>query len=128
ALDLEVERGVVVRTVDPNGPAAAAGIAPGDVVVRFDGRDVRSRSEFAERAAALTDDDPVELEVVSPDGRRVLRLRAARLTAEVVDETGWRRLGLRVGARRGPGVTVTEVRRGSVAARTGIRRGDVVLG
>jgi serine protease Do len=128
ALGLEVERGVVVRSVDPRGPAAAAGLTVSDVIVRFDGREVKSRAEFEERSAALTDDDPVRLDVVTADGPREVRSVAAELTAELVVETAWRRLGIQVGrGQSGPGVAVTAVRRGSVAARAGIRVGDVVL-
>jgi serine protease Do len=129
ALGTEVERGVVVRSVDPHGPAAAAGLAAGDVIARFDGREIKSRAEFDERTAALTDDDPVRLEVVSGGSRREIRIVAAELTAEIVDQTGWRRLGIKVGrvAGGGPGVAVTDVRPSSVAARAGIRRGDLVL-
>lgn len=128
ALGTEVERGVVIRSVDPRGPAAAAGLVAGEVIARFDGREVKSRTEFEERAAALTDDDPVRLEVVSADGRREVRIVAAELTAELADETGWRRLGLKIGrVQKGPGVAVTDVRQASAAARAGIRRGDLVL-
>jgi serine protease Do len=128
ALGSEVRRGVVIRSVDPHGPAAAAGLTAGEIVARFDGREIKSRAEFDERVAALTDDDPVRLDVVSAEGLREVRIVAAELTAEIVDETGWRRLGLKVGrVQRGPGAAVTAVRRASSAARAGIRPGDVVL-
>jgi len=128
ALGADVDHGAVVRSVDPRGPGAQAGIAAGEVIVKFDGHDVKSRAEFEERAATLTDEDPVRLEIVSAAGRREVRMVAAELTAELVDETGWRRLGLKVGnVKEGPGVEVTDVRKASVADRAGIRRGDLVL-
>ncbi len=40
SLDLEEPRGALVASVTPQGPAAAAGIEPGDVVLEFDGQDV----------------------------------------------------------------------------------------
>jgi serine protease Do len=128
ALGADVQRGVVVRSVDARGPAAAAGLVAGDVIVRFDGREIKNRSDFDERAAALTDDDAVRLEVVSAAGRREVELVAAELTGDLVDETAWRRIGLKVArVQRGPGVAVTDVRRASAAARAGFRRGDLVL-
>lgn len=128
ALGADVQRGVVVRSVDARGPAAKAGIVAGDVIVRFDGRELKNRSDFDERAAALTDDDAVRLEVVSASGRREVQLVADELTGELVDETAWRRIGLKIArVQRGPGVAVTDVRRGSAAERAGFRRGDIVL-
>ncbi|MEE2566964.1 Do family serine endopeptidase [Hyphobacterium marinum] len=49
ALGLGSPRGAVISAVDPDGPAAAAGIQQGDVVLRFDGRlvpDSRSLPRF----------------------------------------------------------------------------------
>jgi serine protease Do len=38
------ERGVVVESVEPNGPAAKAGIQPNDVILSLDGKDVDERT------------------------------------------------------------------------------------
>lgn len=49
ALGLPGPQGAVISNVDPEGPAAAAGIQPGDVVLRFNGRavpDSRSLPRF----------------------------------------------------------------------------------
>jgi S1-C subfamily serine protease len=35
------EHGVMVMTLDPNGPAAAAGLQQGDIILRFDGKPTR---------------------------------------------------------------------------------------
>jgi serine protease Do len=39
-LDLETEHGVIVSDVDPNGPAAAAGVKADDVIVALDGKKI----------------------------------------------------------------------------------------
>ncbi|MFV0678781.1 trypsin-like peptidase domain-containing protein [Ottowia sp.] len=46
--------GVIVTGVLNNGPAANAGIRPGDVIVQVDGQPVRTVSELLARIAALT--------------------------------------------------------------------------
>ena len=45
-LGLDVARGALVASVTPEGPAAAAGIEPGDVIVEFDGREVEEMREL----------------------------------------------------------------------------------
>jgi S1-C subfamily serine protease len=46
-LKLTEERGAVVRRVDEGSPAAKAGIQKDDVIVKFQGEDVRSASQLA---------------------------------------------------------------------------------
>ena len=48
------DQGVIVTGVLNNGPAAAAGIRPGDVIVQVNGQPVRTVSELLTRIAALT--------------------------------------------------------------------------
>lgn len=54
-LDLQVDEGVVILGVVPNSPASAAGLQIADVVVRFDGKDVKTGSELvrAIRSSAI---------------------------------------------------------------------------
>lgn len=55
ALARSLDGGAVVRTVAPGGPAAAAGLQPGDVVVAVDGRAVNGMAALAD---ALGDTPP----------------------------------------------------------------------
>jgi Do/DeqQ family serine protease len=50
------ERGLVVRQVLPNGPAAEAGIRAGDIIAQVDGKDVRSAADLS--TALETGDRP----------------------------------------------------------------------
>ncbi|QUH04075.1 trypsin-like peptidase domain-containing protein [Saccharopolyspora erythraea] len=40
AMKLQVQRGAIVLNVEPDSPAAAAGVQPADVIVRFAGQDI----------------------------------------------------------------------------------------
>lgn len=62
-LGLEVARGALVASVTPEGPAAAAGIEPGDVIVEFDGRDVEEMRELPRFVAETEVGREVSVEV-----------------------------------------------------------------
>jgi S1-C subfamily serine protease len=61
-------RGAVVVGVLPGGPADAAGIVPGDVIVGFDGRTVRSAARLGELVQDHSPGQRVEVQVVDPSG------------------------------------------------------------
>ena len=46
ALDFPASGGALVRSVDPDGPSAKAGIKPGDIVLYFDGREIKRVSDL----------------------------------------------------------------------------------
>ena len=64
--DAAVAGGVVVSSVAPGSPATRAGLRPGDCIVRFAGRDIRSDDDFfaavsqAANPAVLTVNRPGE--------------------------------------------------------------------
>jgi serine protease DegQ len=84
---IKAKRGVIITGVLQNGPAAVAGIRPGDVIVEVDGKPVANVSELLSNVAALKpavavkfsllrQNDKVELDVspgVRPKPRRVER-------------------------------------------------------
>lgn len=53
SLDLGEVRGALVSGTDPKGPATAAGIQTGDVIVKFDGQDVKESRDLP-KIVALT--------------------------------------------------------------------------
>ena len=55
---IQTEQGVIVTGVLNNGPAAAAGLRPGDVITQVGGQPVRTVSELLTRIAALTPGQP----------------------------------------------------------------------
>jgi putative serine protease PepD len=61
-------RGALVSSVTAGGPAAAAGLAPGDVLVAVDGRKVADATELIVAVRSKTPGDTVRL-TVDRDGR-----------------------------------------------------------
>lgn len=60
SLNLKPARGALVAGVDDKGPAKPAGIEPGDVIVQFDGRDIKEMRDLPRIVA----DTPVGKDVV----------------------------------------------------------------
>jgi serine protease Do len=61
--------GVLVSGVDPNGPAAQAGISAGQVIEKVGGKKIASLKEFEEALKAASLKDGVTLLVSSPTGK-----------------------------------------------------------
>jgi len=71
--------GFMVTGTLPNSQAAAAGLAPGDILVSYGNRRVRDLAELREAAEAASEDEQVPITVVR-DGREVtLHLRPGRM-------------------------------------------------
>ena len=133
--------GVLVADVMPEGPAAAAGVRPGDVVVDMAGAAVKEVTDLQRRVAAVVPGDRVAVGVIRDRQRQALTVTVGEqpgeearvavapreegfgLTVEAVSPETVERFGLSARA----GVVVTEVAPGSAAAEAGIRPGDAVL-
>ena len=63
-IGLEKGQGVVVRALDPDGPAAAAGIAENDVLLRVNDKAVGSQLELRDAVLAAKPGDEVKLSLI----------------------------------------------------------------
>jgi serine protease Do len=135
---LDRPRGALVANVEPGGPAAAAGVQEGDVIVSFDGRAVDSAGALPAAVAAAKPGEEVAIEVWRDRASRKLSVKlGGSEVAEVVADAGGPargRLGLRVrpasqgeagGSESARGLVVEEST--GPAAAAGIQPGDVVL-
>ncbi len=64
SLNIKPPRGALVAGVDDKGPAKPAGIEPGDVVVKFDGQDIREMHDLPRIVADTTVGKSVEVTVI----------------------------------------------------------------
>jgi serine protease Do len=151
ALGLEAARGALVSEIEANGPAAQAGLQPGDVIVEFDGTAIREVRELPRVVAATEIGRTVDV-VVSRDGERIgLEVDVARRPGDVRAEgreetpderddpeegryglalaplTAEVRERLGIGPEVESGVVVTSIIPGGVADGEDIRGGDVIV-
>jgi serine protease Do len=144
-LGLDAPRGALVRMVERGGPAAAAGLAPGDVIVGFNGTPIEKSDELSALVSRTKPGTSVQVEVVRGGRRQTVTVTVAELTADEDTqsaqggESSERRFGLGLGdltpdirsqldvPSGRSGALVANVVPGGAAARAGIRRGDVIL-
>jgi S1-C subfamily serine protease len=146
-LDHPAGKGVFIEAVVPGSPAAEAGLRPGDIILKVDGRRVRIPRQVAAKLTEAGNGETARLGVLRDGRRRNLTLTVAVLapgggTAQrpnarpVPREFDW--LGMeienfiRVLPAAAPGwegimgAEISEISRGSPAARAGLRAGDVI--
>ncbi|HEV8643519.1 MAG TPA: DegQ family serine endoprotease [Methylomirabilota bacterium] len=132
--------GVLVADVMKGGPAEAAGLRPGDVIVEFGGARVKEVPDLQRQAAGAMPGQTVALTVVRDQGRASVKVTVGEMPTDepVAAAEGDESWGLAVEplasdpARRldlpfARGVVVTDVVPGSPADKAGLRRGDVIL-
>jgi serine protease Do len=141
SLGLTASRGALVADVVKGGPAEAAGIKVGDVIVEFDGHEVKESTELPTLVAREKIGQEVPV-VVMRDGKEetvkitiaemkdeveeapsgeseAYGLAVQNLTPEIAESLG---IGIDV-----QGVLVSSVEPGSPADEAGLRRGDVIV-
>jgi serine protease Do len=79
-LALPDRRGALIRAVQPDGPAAAAGLQPGDVVVEFDGKPIATPEDLRWRASLAHIGQAVGLVVLREGKRMPLSVKPAPMS------------------------------------------------
>ncbi len=149
AVGLDQARGALVAEVLDGGPAAAAGLRQGDVIIGYDGEPLEEAGNLPERVAETAsgstvpvtvwrngEEETLEVTIGTPPEEAEL---AALQQEEAVPEPESQTLGMSL-AQLGPasrerfglpegteGVVITEVTQGTPAAETGLVPGDVIL-
>jgi len=151
-LGLKQRTGALVSSVNAGGPAAKAGVEPGDVITEFNGKPVKNRDELVGYVTRTSPGTSVPLKVLRDkvEKRLTVTVDELNLDAETArtsrdtdapepEEQAGEGVGMTVGtltadmARRlrlpsgTEGVVITEVEAGSTAQRGGLARGDVLL-
>lgn len=143
-MGLNIQKGIVVEGVQPNTPASKAGFQTGDVIVRYDGEDVRDDGKFRLKVAETPVGKSVPVIVVRGGKEEKVNVTVGERPDEDVvasvptpESDAW--LGLHVEdaqsgqARRQyrlergeEGVVVMGVEEGSPAEEAELHEGDVI--
>jgi serine protease Do len=140
-LNLKDERGALVADVTSSGPADKAGIERGDVIISFDGEEIREMNELPYVVASTPVGKVAKVEVIRRGKRKSLEVKIGKLKEEQEEEEAAEErsdLGMTVdeitpemarpfGLSKARGLVVVQVEPNSPAGEAGIRRGDIIL-
>ncbi len=89
-LGLDGAEGALVASVTPGGPAAESDIAPGDVILEFDGRPIERMRDLPRIVAETPIGEEVDVVVWRQEGRRTVGVMLGELPddAELAEMTG----------------------------------------
>ncbi|WP_168210803.1 trypsin-like peptidase domain-containing protein [Persicimonas caeni] len=137
--------GVLIGSVEDGGPAAKAGIRPGDIVTHFNGKRTKDVKSLLLAVAGTKPGEKASAKVIRDGKKRSLNVTVAERPdasrPEAVpasdDDAGDAKLGVavsgvdaqtaeRLGAKAGKGVLVQQVVPDSPAARV-LRPGDIIM-
>ncbi|WP_293211696.1 DegQ family serine endoprotease [Parvibaculum sp.] len=150
SLGLGTARGALVAGVSPGGPAAAAGIETGDIVLAFDGRNIETMRDLPRVVAEAAIGSSADVQIFRDGETLTRRIEVARLENDddeeadspetepaapektvvlglglsELDDDLRRRFGV---SEETDGVLVTDVDPLSAAAEKGVRPGDVIV-
>jgi serine protease Do len=79
SLDIGAARGALVAGVDDKGPAKPAGLKPGDVVVNFDGHDIKEMRDLPRIVADTPVGKQVDVVVIRKGKQETLKVTVGRL-------------------------------------------------
>jgi len=153
SLGLAKAEGALVASVTDSGPAQAAGIQPGDVILTFDGKDVTAMRNLPRLVAETPVDKVVPVTVWRKRGETSLKVKVGRLqetetaSADTGDKPAPRAIPADTAKALGmtlsdltpdlkekyslgddaKGVVVVDVAKDSPSADKGLRPGDVIM-
>ena len=147
SIGLGAPRGALVRGVEPNSPAAKAGVEPGDIIVKFDGKSIDKSVDLPRLVGNTKPGNKSSMTVFRRGAERNLSIVVAELEPERPEqraEAPETPKAPATGAAQSLGLSLSEltaaqlkelnlkggvrvVAADGIAARAGLREGDVIV-
>ena len=139
ASKLGINHGVLVERVIPNSPAYKAGIKPGDIIVKYNGEDIKDTADLQLKVMNTKPNSWVNIEVIRNGQKITIPVKIGSFNdfvsfKEIYKELGFsvqkltpelaRKLGIDENIS---GLLVTNVKPFSPADEAGLKRGDIIL-
>ena len=140
AMKLPVNHGAIITKVVPKSPADKAGLKTGDVIIRYNGKEIKDSHALSILVSNTKPGTKVKLTIIRNGEEKTITVKIGELKERGrhggVVTGSLERFGLELSdvppeiARRmgiSGGAYVTSVRHGSIAMEAGFRRGDVIV-
>ena len=149
AYGLDSPKGALVASVENNSPSLKAGVKPGDIILKFDGKDIKRDRDLPKIVVATKVGKNVQLEIWR--GNRIINLNVVLGELETFEKkykaeikktdlpNKIEKLGIQLAqitpdlrarykiSKDIKGVLILNVERDSVAAERGLKSGDIIL-
>ena len=140
-LGLSGRHGALVSDVTSGGPAEKAGIRSGDVIVAFNGKEIRDEHDLPQAVASMKPGKTADVRLIREGKETTIAVTIAEMEGEPGKPAGGhdlsKNLGLtvqditpeiaqRIGTGNTKGVVVTGVADGSSAEDAGFNEGDII--
>ncbi|MBN2420397.1 MAG: DegQ family serine endoprotease [Deltaproteobacteria bacterium] len=140
-LDLSSENGALVADISPGGPADKAGIKRGDVIISFDGKEIKEMKDLPYIVGSTPIGKTVTVNVIRKGREKAFQIKVgelkeekeAREPSEAKPDFGMRvedltpEIARHFGLSEIKGVVVVKVEDNSPASEAGIKQGDIIL-
>ena len=136
-LNVKIDRGVIIKSVDPQSPAKEAGIQESDIILSINDKTVASVDDFDSGTKSVAAGDSLQVRIWREGKERNLIINTKMYPLELADDLAFRLLGIKIAdltkkkretyriyARQG--VVIAEIQKGSYLDRIGARPGDVI--
>ncbi len=135
-------KGVLIGDVTTDSPAEKAGLKQGDIILKYDGKEMNDANQLRQAVAATSPGTKVKTEIFRDGERETVNVTVGEQEASAAvikgRESESEDLGMTVrsltpeiaeqlGLKQSKGVVVTEVEPFGIAAKAGLRPGDVIL-
>ncbi|MGD9505834.1 MAG: DegQ family serine endoprotease [Syntrophobacteraceae bacterium] len=142
AMGLKNHSGALVADVVPDGPSDKAGVKRGDVIIAFNGKEVKDSHDLPAIVAATAVGDKAEMTVLRDGKEMKIQIKVAKLAADEARPAEKRatrekwgmtieeltpQIAQGLGVNADQGAVITDVEPGSPADRASLRRGDVIV-
>jgi serine protease Do len=139
SMGMKTAKGAIIAEAMPGTPAAEAGLKPGDVITRLNGKDVKDAADLTMRIGSFKPGDKVELTYLRDGADKTAQVTLADQKNEKVAQAGGsqKQQGAQLGIQIAPakdvagagdkGVAIVGVDPNGAAAEQGLAAGNVIL-
>ncbi|WP_426358718.1 Do family serine endopeptidase [Pseudocolwellia sp. HL-MZ19] len=130
AMELDTTQGGFIEQITPDSAAEEAGLKAGDVIIKINGKKVKSFNEIRGKIGSIGAGKKVKITVIRDGKEKTYKATLKKSDMANVEAESIHRMleGASLENNAGKGVDVSEVAKNSPAAIAGLRSDDLIIG